>query len=44
MDFLCTYTMTGKNEHDDVPDGIAQYAEYAQNLSENKIEIFKRPF
>lgn len=44
MDFLCTYTMAGKNKHDDVPDGMAQYAEYAQNLSGGKVEIFRRPF
>ena len=44
MDFLCTYTMAGKNKHDDVPDGMAQYAEYAQSLTGSKVEIFRRPF
>ena len=44
MDMLCTYTMGGKNKHDDVPDGMAQYAEYAQSLSGGKVEIFQRPW
>lgn len=44
MDMLCTYTMAGKNPHDDVPDGMAQYAEYAQSLSGSKVEIFQRPW
>lgn len=44
MDFLCSYTVAGKNRHDDVPDGMAQYAEFAQSLSGQKIEVFKRPW
>ena len=44
MDMLCSYTMAGKNKHDDVPDGMAQYAEYAQSLTAGKVEVFKRPW
>lgn len=44
MDMLCSYTMAGKNKHDDVPDGMAQYAEYSQSLSGNRVEVFKRPW
>ncbi len=44
MDMLCTYTIVGKNAHDDVPDGMAQFAEYAQSLSGNHVEIFERPW
>lgn len=44
MDMLCSYTMAGKNKHDDVPDGMAQYAEYSQSLSAGKVEVFKRPW
>jgi predicted phage terminase large subunit-like protein len=44
IDFLCSYTVTGKNKHDDVPDGMAMLSEYAQSLAGNKVEIFKRPF
>jgi predicted phage terminase large subunit-like protein len=41
---LCSHTMSGKNKHDDVPDGMAQYAIFAQSLGANKIEVMKRPF
>lgn len=44
LNFLCGYTMAGKNKHDDVPDGMAQLAEYIQSLEGNKVEIFKRPY
>ena len=44
MDMLCSYTVAGKNKHDDVPDGMAMLSEFAQNLSGGKVEIFKRPF
>lgn len=44
MDMLCSYTVAGKNKHDDVPDGMAMLAEYAQSLSGQKVELFKRPW
>lgn len=44
VNMLCSYTMAGRNKHDDVPDGMAQYAEYAQSLNSGKIEIFERPW
>lgn len=44
MNFLCSYTMAGKNAHDDVPDGMAMLAEYAQSLVGTKVRIFPRPF
>lgn len=44
IDFLCSYTVTGKNKHDDVPDGMAMLSEYAQSFHTNKVEIFSRPF
>lgn len=43
MDFLCTYTVSGKNKHDDVPDGMAQFAEYAQSFSGAEVKVFSRP-
>ena len=42
MDMLCSYTVAGKNRHDDVPDGMAMLAEYAQSFSRNRVEIFER--
>ena len=44
MDMLCSYTVAGKNKHDDVPDGMAMLSEYAQSMVGNKIEIFNRFF
>lgn len=42
--FLTTYTTAGKNKHDDVPDGMAMFAIYAQSFGSGKVEIRKRPF
>jgi predicted phage terminase large subunit-like protein len=44
LNFLCTYTMAGKNKNDDIPDGFAQLSEFAQSLEGNKVSVFKRPF
>lgn len=44
MDMLCSYTVAGKNKHDDVPDGFAMLSEYAQSFSRNKVEVFARYF
>lgn len=43
MDMLCSHTVAGKNKHDDVPDGMAMFAEFAQSLNGAKVEVFKRP-
>lgn len=44
LNFLCSYTMAGRNKHDDVPDGMAMLAEFVQSLEGNKVEVFRRPF
>jgi predicted phage terminase large subunit-like protein len=44
MDMLCSYTMAGKNRHDDVPDAMAMLAEYSQSFGAAKVEVFKRPW
>ena len=44
LDFLCGYTMIGKNAHDDVPDGFAQYSNFIQSMTNTAVEIFQRPF
>ena len=41
---LCTYTMTGKNKHDDAPDAMAMFAEFVQGLTVAKVEVFQRPW
>ena len=44
LNFLCTYTMAGKNKNDDIPDAFAQLSEFIQSLDGNKVQVFKRPF
>lgn len=44
MEMLCSYTLAGKNKHDDVPDGMAMLSEYAQSFTRNRVEVFARPF
>ena len=44
MNFLCSYTMGGKNKNDDIPDAFAQLSEYAQSLVGNSVSVFQRPF
>ena len=44
VNMLCSYTMAGKNKHDDVPDAMAMLAEYAQSMVSSKIEVFPRPW
>jgi len=42
MDILFPYTVSGKNRHDNFPEGMAMLSEYAQSLVSNKMEIFKK--
>lgn len=44
MGFLTSYTVAGKNAHDDVPDGLAQFAQFTGNLLGAKTEIMDSPF
>lgn len=44
MALLGSYTTRGKNKFDDVPDGMAMLAIFAQSLKGNQVQVFKRPF
>ena len=44
MQLLTSYSLEGKNKHDDVPDAFAQLSQYIQSFSGNKIKIVKRMF
>lgn len=44
LNFLCSYTMAGKNKNDDVPDAFAQLSEFIQSLEGSRVTVFKRPF
>lgn len=44
VDMLCSYTMMGKNKHDDVPDAFSQLSEFIQSMQSGTVEVFKRPW
>ena len=44
MRFLCGYTLTGKNKHDDVPDTMAMLARFTKVLYMTTCDVVKRPF
>lgn len=44
LSFLCSYTMAGKNKHDDVPDAMAQLAIYIQTFTMAQVQIVQRPW
>ena len=44
MNMLTTYTMTGKNAHDDVPDGMAMLIQFSESMTGGKAEVFQRPW
>ena len=42
MSFLLSYSVKGKNPHDDVPDGFAQFALFTNNMYGAKVTIIDR--
>lgn len=44
MNFMTSYTMTGRNKHDDVVDGMAMLALYMQNSVQRRVEVIARPW
>lgn len=44
MSFLLSYSVKGKNVHDDVPDGLASFALYATNGQPCIIKVMDGPF
>jgi len=44
MSFLMTYTTVGKVPFDDVPDGLAQFVDFLENMTGGKTEILNSPF
>lgn len=41
---LCTYSLVGKNKHDDCPDAMAQYALYTESFHGNQAKLITRFF
>ena len=44
MQLLTSYSLEGKNKHDDAPDAMAQLSQYIQSFAGNKIQIVRRMF
>lgn len=44
MNFLCAYTMTGKNKHDDVPDACSMLSDFVQTFAQSRVEVMARPW
>lgn len=44
MQMLCSYSLEGKNKHDDAPDAMAQLSQFVQSFSGNKVQIVRRMF
>ena len=44
MNFMCSWTMAGKNKFDDCVDAISMLADYAQSFAQGQAVIFARPF
>ena len=44
MNMLVSWTMTGKNARDDVPDGFAMLIIYSEDMDAGKVDIFERPW
>lgn len=44
ISMLCSYTMAGKNKHDDVPDAMSMLSILVQGANQAKVEVVQRPF
>ena len=44
MQALTTYSMMGKNKHDDFPDALAMFVDWQMSDRANIVQILKRPF
>ena len=44
MTQLCTYSIAGKNKHDDVPDVLSMFVDWQMSDRSNIVQILKRPF
>lgn len=44
MNFVCSYTMAGKNKWDDCVDALSMLADYAQTFTSSRVEVMRRPW
>lgn len=41
---LCSYTMAGKNAHDDVPDAFSMLSDFIQSFETQTVRVIQRPY
>lgn len=44
MNFLCSYTMNGKNRWDDCADSVSMLVDYVQTFTLSRVEVIQRPW
>lgn len=44
MQALTSYSLEGRNKHDDAPDAMAQFSQYVQSFMGNRVQIVRRLF
>lgn len=44
MNMLTSYTMAGRNKHDDVCDGMAMAVLYLESMTSSRVEVIRRPW
>lgn len=44
MNFLCSYTMAGKNRWDDCADAVSMLVDYVQTFASSRVEVIQRPW
>lgn len=44
MNFLCSYTMAGKNRWDDCADSVSMLVDFVQSFAQPRVEVMQRPW
>lgn len=44
LGMLCSYTMAGRNAHDDVPDAFSMLADFIQSFETQTVKVIQRPY
>lgn len=44
LGMLCSYTMAGRNAHDDVPDAFSMLADFIQSFESQTVRVIQRPY
>ena len=44
LGMLCSYTMAGRNAHDDVPDAFSMLSDFIQSIETQTVRLIQRPY